>query len=493
MHVGRWQQKEVMMVRSATDPVPYTEQLDQFDAALAQAQALAMEHLGASNDRPVSRLATWETMRAALDEPLPESGIAPEAALAEWVERAAPGIVGSTGPRFFGWVIGGVTPAALGGDWFASALDQNAGMWGASPAAAHTEQVVLRWLKELFGLPAGWAGTVTSGATMSNLVGLAAARQWAGEQLGFNAAEDGLAGHPVIPVLSSSEIHASARKALGTLGLGRNAVRTLPAPNGRLDLDAFDAALNEIDGPVIVVGNAGEVNTGQFDDLHGIADRLERRGNGWLHVDGAFGLFAAASPRFRHLTAGIERADSVGSDGHKWLNVPYDSGFAFVRDERVLRDAFSAAGAYLLPASGDGPDPMHSVPEMSRRFRALAIWCALRADGRAGYQAMIERCIDNAADFAAWVTATDGLELLNDAPLNIVCFRLAPAGTSDEERDALTRAASRHIQAGGRAFVTPTVWDGHAGIRAAFDHWATTAEDVNVLKDAVVDAMRAEG
>jgi glutamate/tyrosine decarboxylase-like PLP-dependent enzyme len=482
-------QETIMADPTLATPV-FAGELDRFHAAMEQAQELALEHLGSITERPVSRMATWDEMRAALDEPLPETGTEPEAAIAEWFERAAPGIVGSAGPRFFGWVLGGVTPAALGGDWLASALDQNAGMWGASPAAAQTEQVVLRWLKELFGLPAEWAGAVTSGATMSNLVGLAAARQWAGEQLGFNAAEDGLAGHPVIPVLSSSEIHASARKALGTLGLGRTAVRTLPSIDGRLDLDAFEAALAAIDGPVIVVGNAGEVNTGQFDDLGAIADRLEQRGNTWLHVDGAFGLFAGASPRYRHLIAGIERADSVASDGHKWLNVPYDSGFAFVREERWLRSAFSATGAYLVQGAGDGPDPMHSVPEMSRRFRALAIWCALRADGRAGYQAMVERCIGNTHAFAAWIEATPGLELMNSAPLNVVSFRFAPAGAGEDERDALTRAACRRIQENGRVFVTPTVWNGHAAIRTAFDHWATGPDDVEILQAEVLRAAQ---
>lgn len=476
------------MTDSATPEPSFTQALDRYHGALETAQELALEHLGAITERPVSTLATWDTMRAALDEPLPESGTEPEAAIAEWMERAAPGIVGSAGPRFFGWVIGGVTPAALGGDWLASAIDQNAGMWGASPAAAQTEAVVLRWLKELFELPAEWAGAVTSGATMSNLVGLAAARQWAGERLGFNAAEDGLAGHPVIPVISSGDIHASARKALGNLGLGRTAVRIVPSINGRLDLAVFEEVLARTEGPVIVVGNAGEVNTGQFDDLNAIADALERRGNAWLHVDGAFGLFAGASPRFRHLLNGIERADSVASDGHKWLNVPYDSGFAFVRDERILRSAFSAAGAYLTPAEGDGPDPMHSVPEMSRRFRALSIWCALRADGRAGYRAMVERCIDNAHDFADWVSETPGLAVVNSAPLNIVSFRITPDGTGEEERDALTRAVCRRIQEQGEVFVTPTVWEGRAAIRAAFDHWATTAADVAVLKAEVARA-----
>lgn len=476
------------MIETPPQNPSFASDLDRYRATMEQAQELALEHLGAITDRPVSRMATWDDMRTALDEPLPETGTDPESAIAEWAERAAPGIVGSTGPRFFGWVIGGVTPAALGGDWLASALDQNAGMWGASPAAAQTEAVVLRWLKELFGLPSAWAGAVTSGATMSNLVGLAAARQWASEQLGFNAAEDGLAGYPVIPVISSSDIHASARKALGSLGLGRKAVRTIPSIDGRLDLAAFDAELASIEGPVIVVGNAGEVNTGQFDELNAIADRLEGRGSSWFHVDGAFGLFAGASPRFKHLTAGIERADSVAADGHKWLNVPYDSGFAFVRDERILRSAFSASGAYLVQNPGDGPDPMHSVPEMSRRFRALAIWCALRADGREGYRAMIERCIDNAHAFAAWVEQTPGVELVNSAPLNIVSFRIAPPNTTGEEQDAITRATCRKMQENGKVFVTPTVWEDRAAIRAAFDHWATSPEDVELLEAEVLRA-----
>jgi glutamate/tyrosine decarboxylase-like PLP-dependent enzyme len=215
-------------------------------------------------------------MASALDEPLPEQGCAPEMAVAEWFARAEPGIVASPGPRFFGFVNGGSTPAALAGDWLASALDQNAGMWLSSPAAAQTELTVLAWLKDLFDLPATWAGALTSGATMANLVGLAAARQWAGERLGFDPAADGLADHPPIPVVSSTEIHASARKSLATLGFGRDRVRRLPAPGGALDLDALDAALTETSGPLIVVANAGEVNSGAFDDLAAIADRCAR-------------------------------------------------------------------------------------------------------------------------------------------------------------------------------------------------------------------------
>jgi glutamate/tyrosine decarboxylase-like PLP-dependent enzyme len=464
-------------------------QYQEIESALDKARSLAAAHLQGVDSRPVSQMASLSVMREALDEPLPETGTPAAEAIAEWAARAAPGIVGSAGPRFFGFVIGGSTPAALGGDWLASALDQMTGLWSSSPAAAQTEQVVLRWLKELFGIPERWGGAITSGGTMSNLAGLAAARQWAGERLGFDAANDGLAGHPIIPVVSSTEIHASARKALANLGLGRSSVRTVPAPGGRIDLRALDKELKDVSGPVIVVANAGEVNTGQFDDLHGMADILDRRGNAWLHVDGAFGLFAAASPALKHLVAGIERADSIASDAHKWLNVPYDCGFMFVRDQRYLLESFSTSGAYLAPVGGDGPDPVQGTPEMSRRFRALSMWCALKAEGREGYRNLVERCVLNAADFADFVSETSGLELMNPAPLNIVCYRFAPAGMSDEEQDAANKAALRAMQENGRVFCSPTVWNGRAAIRAAFGNWSTTPEDVAVLKEEVLRVM----
>lgn len=425
-------------------------------------------------------------MAAALDEPLPEEGCDPGDAVTEWLRRAEIGIVASPGPRFFGFVNGGATPAALAGDWLASAIDQNAGMWLASPAAAQTELTVLRWLKELFGLPEAWAGALTSGATMANLVGLAAARQWAGERLGFDSAVEGLAGNPPIPVVSSTAIHASAVKALGTLGLGRGAVLGLSAPGGSIDIAELRTALAAIGGPVIVVANAGEVNTGAFDDIDAVASVCETHpGGAWLHVDGAFGLFASVSPRYAHLNRGIERADSVGADGHKWLNVPYDCGFAFVRDAAALRAAFNATGTYIEPTPDLGWDPLTHVPEMSRRFRGLAAWCALRAYGRAGYRAMVERCVDNARAFADWIERSDGMELMAPAPLNIVCFRYAPPDMDDAACDAFNRAAVAAIQRDGRAYVTGTIWNGRAAIRAAFDNWATTLDDVVILQDAV--------
>jgi glutamate/tyrosine decarboxylase-like PLP-dependent enzyme len=321
---------------------------------------------------------------------------------------------------------------------------------------------------------------------MSNLVGLAAARQWAGQRLGFDPVEDGLAAGPPIPVISSTEIHASAVKALMTLGFGRASVRRLPAAGGRLDLSALAAALAAIEGPVIVVANAGEVNTGAFDDLRGIAGLCRAHSPGaWLHVDGAFGLFAAASPRLRHFVDGIEMADSVAADGHKWLNVPYDCGFAFVRDGEALRATFAVSGAYITPLPGSGIDPFSYVPEASRRFRALAAWCALRAYGREGYRQLVERCVDNAQQFADWVSETPGLELLAPVPLNIVCFRYTPVGLGAAATDDFNRRAVAAIQADGRVFVTGTVWQGNAAIRPAFDNWSTLPEDVDILSQAV--------
>lgn len=460
--------------------------------ALDHAHARSREIVAGLSTRPVGLRPGPDEMKALLDEPLPETGMEPSAALDEWLSRAERGIVASPGPRFFGFVNGGSTPAALAGDWLASAIDQNAGMWLSSPAAAQTDLTVLRWLKELFGLPSDWAGALTTGATMSNLVGLAAARQWTGERLGFDAAVDGLAGQPRIPVYSSTEIHASARKALATLGLGRDCVRTIPAPDGAIDLNGLRRALMDTDGPVIVIANAGEVNTGAFDRLDHVADLCRQHAGGaWLHVDGAFGLFAALSPRHAHLSGGIERADSIGADGHKWLNVPYDCGFAFVRDGGALRAAFNATGAYIAPTADMGWDPLSHLPEMSRRFRGLSVWCALKAYGRSGYRDLVERCADNASALASWIEAESGLELMAPVPLNIVCFRYEPEGLDDADADAFNREAVKRLQADGRAFVTGTIWHERVAIRAAFDNWATTEHDVAILQDAIVDVGRS--
>jgi glutamate/tyrosine decarboxylase-like PLP-dependent enzyme len=406
----------------------------------------------------------------------------------EWFWKAEPGITGSAGPRNFGFVIGGATPAALAGDVLASAIDQMSGLWIAGPASAHTEECVLRWMKELFDLPSDWAGSITSGATTANLIGLAAARQWASEKLGFDAAEDGLSGHPPIPVLSSTEVHASAIKSLSTLGFGRSSVRKQPAIDGSIDIDALRDALAAIDGPVIVIANAGEVNTGAFDDLDAMADLCAAHPAGaWLHVDAAFGLYASLSDRTAHFLNGIDRADSVCADAHKWLNVPYDSGFAFVRDDRTLLSAFTNRAAYLEAVSAIGRDRDGYGPVFSTRFRALAMWCALKAYGREGYRAMVERCLDNAAAFGAWLDASPDLDLLAPVNLNMVCWRYAPAGLDSETTDQLNRDAVSRIQQDGRVFLTPTNWQGKQAVRCAFDNWATSLDDVLILQEAVWD------
>jgi glutamate/tyrosine decarboxylase-like PLP-dependent enzyme len=478
------------MTTSAGDSLDWNDLLNALDAA----QDHARSFLSGLPARPVA-LPVSDMQLAALDEPLPEEGADADRVLIDWLLRSEPGIVGSAGPRFFGYVVGGVTPAALGGDVLASALDQSGGIWAASPAAAQTEMVVLRWLKELFDLPASWHGVMTNGATTANAIGLAAARQWAGARLGFDPVQDGLSGYPAIPVIAGETVHASVVKALGTLGFGRRSLRMIPASDGRIDTAALAVAMRSIDGPVVLVGTAGEVNTGQIDDLAAMADlRAAHPGGAWLHVDAAFGLFAALSPALRDRLSSIDRADSVASDAHKWLNVPYDSGFAFVRDGELLRSAFAISSAYLT--GGGEWDADDYSPEMSRRFRALPAWCALKGLGRSGYRALVERCVGHAAAFASWVDSTPGFELMNrqrmaETPLNIVCFRAVDDGLADEDLDAANREMAAWINADGRVFISRTVWHGRAALRVAFVNWATTGDDVMVLQQAIIDARLA--
>src|SRR5437762_8281145 len=318
-----------------------------------------------------------EEVAASFRGELPADGVGAERALEELV-GGMDGAVHSAGPKFFHFVNGGTTPAALGADWLASALDQNTGAWVASPLGGELERIAIEWLLDLFGLPEDWGGVLTTGATMANFVGLACARRWCGLQQGVDVDEAGLAGLPPIKVFGSGYVHPSDLKALGMLGIGRAHVHKLARDGvGRLDVEALETALAAMDGaPSIVIGSAGEVNAGDFDPIATMADLAERYG-AWLHVDGAFGLFAALSERTRHLVEGIERADSVIADGHKWLNVPYDCGFAFVRDGRLLNAVFGMGAPYFPATEADHPDFLYLAPEMSRRARALAVWATL--------------------------------------------------------------------------------------------------------------------
>jgi glutamate/tyrosine decarboxylase-like PLP-dependent enzyme len=388
----------------------------------------------------------------------------------------------------FHFVTGGVTPAALGGDWLASALDQNAFSWVGTPLGSRLEAVTIGWLKDLLRLPDSWAGVLTTGATMANFTALAAARHWVGEQHGVDVEEDGLGALPTVAVLSSGFIHVSAVKALAMLGFGRAAVRRFARDSvGRVDLDGLGAALEELGGaPSIVVANAGEVNAGEFDPIEAMADLAERH-NAWLHVDGAFGLFARVTPRAEALAAGVERAHSAIADGHKWLNVPYDSGFAFVRDPMLLPKAFTASADYLPSPDDPHPNFGYFGPEMSRRARALAAWASLRAYGREGYRAMVERHLDLAQHLARRVDDDPDLERLAEVPLNIVCFRFRPDGRSDGELDDLNRRLGEAIIEDGRVYVGTTTYGGRVALRPAIVNWRTAAPDVDAILEVVTE------
>ncbi|MFF5209730.1 pyridoxal phosphate-dependent decarboxylase family protein [Streptosporangium sp. NPDC000396] len=465
-----------------SDPLNERDQASRALEAVAKAAGPYLDSLG---DRPVHDHAA-DAMLDLLDDRFPEYGQGTLDSVERLLHVGTAAATHSSGPRFFHFVVGGSTPAAQAGDWITSLLDQSAGLWLTSPLAARAETVVLRWLKDLFGLPQSYGGVLTPSATFANLTGLACARQWWGEQHGADVTADGLAGLPRMPVLAGGYIHPSSRKALLTLGCGRDSVRVLARDEaGRVDLEAMDRALGEIDGPAVIVGNAGEVNTGDFDPIGDLADLAERHG-AWLHVDGAFGLFAATSPRLSHLVRGVERAHSVAADGHKWLNVPYESGFAFVRDPAFLSRTFGPWGAPYLPAEDDPQINYNCLgPESSRRARALPIWATLRAYGRQGYREMVERHHDLALRLGRIVEEAPDLELLAPIRLCVVCFRYRPPGVPEEELNELNRWLGEELLADGRVYAGTTTYRGMTALRPAIVNWRTTEADIDLLASVV--------
>jgi glutamate/tyrosine decarboxylase-like PLP-dependent enzyme len=449
--------------------------------ALELVAKAARSYLDALPARPVHDKAA-DILLDRLDGPLPEEGRGTLDAVDELLAVGARAATHSSGPRFFHFVVGGSTPAAQAGDWITALLDQVAGLWVASPFATRAETVVLRWLKDLFGLPASYGGVLTPSATFANLTGLACARYWWARRHGVDVTSDGLAGLPRMPVLSSGYVHPSSRKALQILGSGRDTVQVFARDDaGRLDLAAMDRALAAIDGPAVLIGNAGDVNTGDFDPIADLADLAERHG-AWLHVDGAFGLFAACSPRTAQLVAGVERADSIAADGHKWLNVPYESGFAFVRDPHLLGLAFGGWNARYLEAEGDVDINYNSLgPESSRRARALPIWATLQAYGRQGHRAMVERHLDLAQRLGRLVEEAPDLELLAPVRLCVVCFRYRPPGVPESELDDLNQRLGAALLADGRVFAGTTVYRGMTALRPAIVNWRTTEPDIDLL------------
>jgi glutamate/tyrosine decarboxylase-like PLP-dependent enzyme len=406
---------------------------------------------------------------------LPDVGVGTQAVLDRLRDTVLPAFTASAGPRYLGFVTGGGTPAALAADWITSAVDNNASD-ASSVAAITVERQAIAMLCDLLRLPTDTTGWFVTGATMANAVGLATARQWLGEQRGVDVAEAGAHALPDVRILSGTA-HASAVKAAAMLGFGRQAVHAIATEPGteRIDVTALEAALTSSTQPTIIIANAGTVTTTAFDDLTAICALAAVHG-AWVHVDGAFGLFAALLPSHAAQLDGLERADSICGDAHKWLNVPYDSGFALTRHADVQSRVFRNAANYFFDSSAL-PDPFHFCPENSRRLRALPVWASLLAYGRSGIADVIAECCACAATLGAWITAHPDLELLAPVTLNIVAFRLADSVVAGREESAVTMQFLAAVAASGDVFLTPGAYAGRRGARAAFSNWRTSVGD----------------
>jgi glutamate/tyrosine decarboxylase-like PLP-dependent enzyme len=442
----------------------------EFDPALTLALRSALSYLDALNDAPVAPTASLETLRFRLAQPLPAGGAAPDDVIAGLLRDVEGGLMQCAGPRFFGWVIGGAVPAALAADWLTATWDQNAATYTASPAAAVVEEVAGDWLKEILGIPAGASFAIVTGCQMAHFTCLAAARHALLERRGWDVEQRGLFGAPAIRVLTSTERHGTAERAVRYLGLGLDSIVDLPVdPDGRLLPEALASALDRYpESSSIVLLQAGDLNIGAFDDFATLIP-LARLRDAWVHVDGAFGLWAAASPRYRHLLAGAEHADSWATDGHKWLNVPYDSGYAFVAHPDAHRAAMAHRAPYIQVVD-QGRDQMDWTPEWSRRARGFATYAALRQLGRAGISAIVERCCEQARALVLGIGALPGAEVLWIPTLNQGLVRFGD--------DARTEEVVARIVASGIAFFGATTWRGKRAMRVSVCNWQTSAADV---------------
>jgi glutamate/tyrosine decarboxylase-like PLP-dependent enzyme len=437
------------------------------------------------DERPVRAEVDAKEIRALLGGPLREHGESPEAVIESLAAGADPGIVASAGPRHFGFVIGGALPAALAADWLVSAWDQCAAFHSLSPAAAAIEEIAAEWTLDLLGLPASASVGFVTGAQGANTTGLAAARHGVLARVGWDVESQGLVGAPRVHVVCGAQAHATIYTALRLIGLGsETAIRVAADDQGRMRAGELESALAALDGPTIVCAQAGNVATGAFDPFEPIADACAEHG-AWLHVDGAFGLWAAAAPSTRHLLEGVDRADSWALDAHKWLNVPYDSAMAIVAEPETHRAAMSLAASYLVADAGQR-DSTNYVPESSRRARAVPVYAAMRALGRAGVAELVERNCANARRMAGLMAELDGVEILNDVVLNQVLVRF-PGG--DEANAGMIEA----VQRDGTCWLGGTQWDGQTVMRVSFSNWATTENDVDRTAEAIAGILRRHG
>jgi glutamate/tyrosine decarboxylase-like PLP-dependent enzyme len=446
---------------------------------LNRTAAHAAGFLESLDDRAIEPAASVEGLRESLGGPLPAGPIDAATVLGELVAAADPGIVGIPSGRYFGFVIGGALPAALAADWMTSAWDQNAGLYVGGPAASVVEEVATQWLAELLGLPHGVSSAFVTGTQMAHVTALAAARFEVLRLAGWDVNEQGIAGSPPLRVVVGAERHVTVDRALRLLGIGAEQLTVVPADEqGRIRTDA----LPPLDGaPTIVCAQSGNVNTGAFDRLPQLADAAAEAG-AWLHVDGAFGLWAAASPELRHLVAGVERADSWTTDAHKWLNVPYDSGLAFCAHPDAHRAAMTITASYLIQGEPDGPrDQVDWTPEFSRRARGFPVYAAIRSLGRSGIAELVERCCRHARRFAEWLAAAPDVEILNEIVLNQVLVRVGDDGRTDE--------VGRRVRASGEAWMSGTRWHDVSALRISVSNWQTTEADVERAVNAILQAV----
>jgi glutamate/tyrosine decarboxylase-like PLP-dependent enzyme len=445
--------------------------------------SIAADYVESLGDRPVFPDVTPEQLRAALGGPLPDQPVDPRQVVTELAAAAQPGVIASSSGRFFGFVIGGGLPAALAADWLTATWDQNAGLYVLGPSASITEQVTREWIVDLLGLPPSASIGFVTGTQMAHVTALAAARFHVLDGVGWDVGRDGLQGGPRVRVLAGAHRHVTVDRALRLLGLGAPTIIEAD-DQGRMVADALARAIAEGDGPTIVCAQAGDVNTGSFDPLEEIADACEDAG-AWLHVDGAFGIWAAVSPELRHLVSGIERADSWTTDAHKWLNVPYDSGIVLCAHPESHRNAMTVQAAYLIQEEGEAAqrDQVDWVPEFSRRARGFAVYAALRSLGRTGIVEMVERCCAQARRFAEQIAELPGVRVINEVVLNQVLFCF-----EDDER---TDAALAAVQASGDVWLSGTSWEGRKAIRVSVSNWQTGDRETDLAVEAFRRAVRA--
>jgi glutamate/tyrosine decarboxylase-like PLP-dependent enzyme len=461
--------------------------MDARERAMRRAAELGLEFLAGLDERHVAALEDDVTLAARLGGPLPDGGADPERVVEEMAAAFETGLVASAGPRYFGFVIGGQLPAAAAADWLTGAWSQNAALHALSPAGAAAEVVAGAWMLELLGLPSDASVGFPTGAGLGNAVGLAAGRHAVLAMAGWDVEARGLYGAPEIRVIVGEEAHSTLLTALQYLGLGRDRVTRIPTDaQGAMRADALPAALDG-DVPTIVCIQAGNVNTGAFDPANAVADALADHPNAWIHVDGAFGLWAAVSPELRHLVAGVERADSWATDAHKWLNVGYDCGFVAVRDREAHRAAMSATAAYLMQDAAHR-DNWEYILDSSRRARGFVVYAALRSLGRNGVREMVERCCALARRMAHRLGQADGIEVLNDVVLNQVLVRFTPPGGGDA--DAFSREVMLRVQEGGEAWMGGTTWHGLGAMRISVSNWSTTEADIDRTAEAILRAAR---